>query len=283
MDGGALQPRSEGDFVVDGVAVCDSCAAQWPIAGGVLDLLDPLALDHESSRELERRDVTWAEVRAAQQPLTDMDRVELDSHLAALGLTSTHVVLEFGCGLGRFTGALSRGSARVVAVDFSMAGLLGVSALVGDNVALVRADVARLRTADRSFDRALSTLTSNLPTQAARHALFRVAAAALHERGRFVFGVHFFGLRARIEGVHKEGYYNEDGIYRLYMTRSDCRQMAGPYFRKLDLRPVVVIPPFSRTLRLPFYATSRFCERIPLLADFGELLMGVADRPMHGS
>jgi SAM-dependent methyltransferase len=282
-DDGRLAPDSKAEYIRHGTATCGTCGAQWPIVDGVLDLLEPTALDVESRREMERRDVHWSAVRAECPPLTDMDRAELDSHLAALTLAPTHTVLEFGCGAGRFSYELSRRAGRVVAVDFSLTGLHGVASLVGANVALVRADVTKLQPAAGAFDRALSTLTSNLPTPETRDGLFRVAATGLHAGGRFVFGVHYYGTRARLIGVHKEGYYDEDGIYRLYMTKADCREMAGPHFGKVALRPVAVMLPLSRTLRLPLYATSRVCERIPGLADFGELLMGVADQPRRQS
>jgi SAM-dependent methyltransferase len=132
-------------------------------------------------------------------------------------------LLEFGCGTGRYTFPLAKQYRFIVAVDFSQVALESIAGGVpGDNVALVRADLEHFAVAPRSFDGVLSTLTSNLPTAERRRRLYELAAEALKDTGTFVSGLHYYGLRARLKRVAKEGYYNEGGIYRYYMTCNEA-------------------------------------------------------------
>lgn len=278
IDGGELTITGGTDFILDGSIQCLKCGHSLPIADGILDLLEPTTLHRNSQLELKEREQQWAD-EGVPTTLTDLDRAELEPHLEALSLRPGHSVAEFGCGSGRYTREIHRSCARLVAIDFSREALLALTAFAGDNVALVRADVGRLRLAPGAFDRMLSTLTSNLPTPELRQSLFRTAAEGLAREGRFVFGSHYYGARARVTGVQKSGYYEGTSIYRFYTTRAEAGAEVNPWFERVRLQPVQILIPFSRRLHLPLKPLSRACERIPLARECGQLLMGVAEQP----
>jgi SAM-dependent methyltransferase len=284
VDGGELTCPGTAPFIVSGTVSCVTCAFRASVDRGILDLIDYGLLHDDSRSELERREEQWADDRGRAEPPSELDWAEIEPHLEALDLRPDHTVVEFGCGSGRYTRQMHKSVARFVAIDFSKQALECLAEQVGDNVALVRADVARLRLAERVFDRAVSTLTSNLPTQDVRNNLYRMAASGLVDGGRFVFGMHFYGWRARLARVKKSGYYTEESrIYRYYLTRDDARAEVAPFFRELKLQPVQTFIPLGGRLHLPLRRLSRLCERIPIAGEFSELLMGVAERPIAQS
>lgn len=279
IDGGALEIASRSEFVISGIVLCTRCAHSAQIEEGILDLLD-LGSMHETSRqEREQR-----EVQSARAPMTvtDLDLAEIEPHLEALRLEDDHYVLEFGCGSGRYTAFLVERCRLVVAVDMTRGSLKALAQrLQPSNVALVRADVSRFAVCPGSFQAVLSTLTSNLPTASHRQALYRVAATALDERGSFVSGTHFHGVRDRLRGTAKDGYYKPGGIYRFCTTRRDVLPEITPYFQDVHLQPVQIVPPLGRTLHLPLLKVSRLCERIAGLREFANYLMTVGRKPIH--
>ncbi len=282
VDGGALQATTSDAVIVAGAARCDRCGLTAPIADGILDLMDPSSLDEESTHELALREQEWADNDPSLLLARDFDRAEMDPHIAALGLRPGYLLLELGCGTGRFTVELGPRCAMLVAVDFSRVALRTVARRnPGDTVALVRADIQRFATAPQAFDGVLSTLTSNLPTTERRRHFYAVAAAALKGDGVLVSGTHFYGLGARLAGVAKDAPYNPGGIYRWYTTRDDVRTEIDGRFADIRMTPVQILVGVFRRLGLPPLAASRRAEHIPLLREFGHLLMTVARRPQR--
>lgn len=278
MDNGELAVSSPARFIMRGTVVCRSCGYAAPINGGILDLLDLNRVDATTKHEQELRETEWA---SPQADLTELDLAEIEPHMEALRIRPEHIVLELGCGSGRYTSLLAERCHLVVAVDLSLAGLQAVARRIGGGkVALVRADVARFAVRPGAFSAVLSTLTSNLPSATHRRTLYRIAATALPPHGgSFVSGTHYYGLRARLSRVQKEGPYSQGGIYRFYTTRKDVRQEMAPYFKEMRMQPVQIVPPLGRTLRLPLRRVSRLSERIAGLREFGSLLMTVASKP----
>jgi SAM-dependent methyltransferase len=206
--------------------------------------------------------------------------MEVDALLEALDLSPEHRLLEMGCGRGRFTTRVASMCSEVVAVDISLQSLRAAAArLEGGDVALVHGDATKPLVAAGHVDRVLGTLASNLPDRATRQASYRTAAAALRPGGKFVFSTHYLGLRARMDREPREGRYTEGGIYRCLLTAADVREEAAPYFRRLRIRPICVVLPFSRRLGVPLAPLDRVARRIPLVRAFGDLLLVEASEP----
>jgi SAM-dependent methyltransferase len=277
LDGGELCTTTLDPFIESGEVHCRTCTMRAAVTNGILDLMIPDGLDPESRHELAVREQEWAVGTISQ---TEEDLAEIAPHIEAVRLQDSSQLLELGCGTGRYTFRLAEECALVVAVDFSQAAL---ESIVRNgpcsNVALVRADIQQLIVRFRSFDAVLSTLTSNLPTAERRHRLYGLAASALKENGCFVSGAHYYGFKARLTGVAKKGYYNQGGIYRYYMTRSDIRGEMGSYFEELHMQPVQILLGLARRLRMSPLRFSRALEHVPAIRDAGLLLMTVARKP----
>jgi ubiquinone/menaquinone biosynthesis C-methylase UbiE len=102
------------------------------------------------------------------------------------------VVLDLGCGTGRFTVPLARRARFVVGVDFSFASLLILRRRLREaglnNVFLLCADAAKIPLADGLFDVVLSAqLLEHVPGDEGRRAVLAETARLLKPGGRAVF------------------------------------------------------------------------------------------------
>ena len=286
----AIDPDAErraGDAAIQrGRLACTTCDASYPIEEGILCLLPADALQGESRHEQQLRD-RYAQKLDAGTPWYDDDhnRMEMVPTLEALQLEPSAVLLELGCGDGRYTVPLEARARAVLAVDFSIESLrMARRRLAGrGNVGLVQADVATMRVAPAGFERVFSTLVSNLPTREHRDALYRLASNALAPGGRFVYSTHHHGLRQRLSGKSKSGRYHEGGIFRYNFSRQECRREVMQAFGAAHVRPISVYFPFTMRLGIPLLAQSRLCERIPLVNLLGNLLLCVATQPVAAS
>lgn len=139
-------PRCRGPLVEDPLR-CEACGATYPVVGGVPRLA---AQPYVASfgRQWNRYDVARDdEDLAVFRAKTGVDPSELAGRL----------VLDAGCGGGRYARLLGRAGARVLAVDLSDA-VDKAAALCADlpNVLVVQADLLDLPLAESAFDLAFS-------------------------------------------------------------------------------------------------------------------------------
>ena len=279
---GYAPSSAEDDSVQSGEVVCSACGAAFHIDNGILNLLDQSSLDEESANEQRQRNASQFTFDAMDTPdQRAHHEMEMSPTLEALPVTTSHTILEVGCGEGRYTTVLA-GRANILAVDFSI-GLLRVLQRRlppgTRNLGLILGDVTTIKTATRKFDFVFSTLTSNLPTRKHRDALYRLAQVALHPRGRFVYSGHLQGIRHALSGQKKSEHYTPGGIYRYAFDLSEAAAEVKPYFKKVHARPIQIYFPMSRTLRLPTVGLSRLLERVPIANRLGELVLVAADQP----
>lgn len=288
-DDGSLVSDMRADALRDGVVRCTSCARAYRVRRGVLQLLEERTLDEESAHELRLRrahaeEGDYVQAFRATWRLRQLDRMETEPTLSAMEPLRDAVVLELGCGTGRYTVELAKAARAVIAVDFSAPSLEHLAAKLEDDgrVGLVQADITRLAVAPRAFGRVLSTLVSNLPTRAHRDAMYRLAAEALTDDGTFVFSTHHYGLRERVRRTAKDGRYEAGGIYRRLFTRGDITGELSTHFSAVRSRPIQIVLPFAFRLGVPLVSISRIGERLPGLDLLGQLLLVRARRPLRG-
>lgn len=280
IDAGELKSASLEPIIVDGSVQCAVCSREYSIAQGILKLLGPRAMHPESLKEQRVRDVRNQAVLDGTRPEWSSrlsDAVEVAPTLRALALVPGVVVNELGCGAGRYTLALARVASAVVAVDFSVAGLLVIREKLEPSarVALVQADVTEPYGAPRAFDRVLSTLHSNLPGRDHRMASLRHVANTLADRGRAVISMHHYSVRDVLLGVPAAGRYPGSGIYRYHMTGREARRESLPFFERLRFTHVGTVIP-----RVNSAAMARAAGRVPLLRSaLSQLLLGVVEGP----
>jgi SAM-dependent methyltransferase len=268
-------------FVWQGQLKCNECARKFAIDNGVVRLLDEQLLHAESHKEMQLRDEkseSFARLQRKEWRSDYDDETEIKPTICELQPLNGKVVAEYGCGTGRYTLKFGRQAAAVLAIDFSMASLcvLSQKANIGENTGLVQADVTTSRFAPKAFDRILSTLHSNLPTQNHRMSANRLAARILKNDGRYVFSMHYHGLRDLILGVPKSGYYPENGIYRYHMRAGEAKRETLPYFAQARFYPIKVGIPGVNSIYF-----SKIVQKVPLLSEMAQLLLGVAEKPLQ--
>lgn len=272
-------------LVLRGALLCDACSRAFAIDDGILSLLNTDALDEESQRERTIRNKRASKAARANGPAwydNECGHAELIPTLDALSAGPGMMVLEFGCGDGRYTLLLAGECKWVVAVDFAAESLRTLRQRLQNhqNIALVLGDITTLKVKAAIFDRVLSTLTSNLPSRAHRDAMYRLAAAALKPEGRFIFSTHHHGLWQRLSRKSQSGRYKESGIYRYYFTLSECQAEAQNFFASVTARPIQFHLPFAGRLGLPLVKISRVLESFPLLNKLGRLILCTAEQPL---
>lgn len=267
-----------------GVVRCTDCGREYPAQRGVLRLLpDARLTDVAAAHEQE----LWDRGAAAYDELVTHGRatlnaVEIPTTLRALGSIHDALILELGCGTGRISTLLSPRCRELVAVDFSFQELSILARKLSPNapVTLVQADVTQPFAAPRSFDVIISSqVVQALPTRHHRMDMFRWAADALTDSGRFVFTTYHHGLRNRLFGIAQSARYTEGGIYRYYSTISEIKREIAPYFDQVRVRPIQVVVPGAARLGLPASTISRIAEHVPGLKQFGILLLVEARQP----
>jgi len=282
LQDGYSTPARELDVIKSGALACVSCGAIFAIENGVLNLINTIEIDERSATEQLKRNADSYTVQALDTPISIANNeMKMIPTLEALPVTPADVLLELGCGDGRYTLRLAD-RCDVLAVDFAEGPLRKLQQRLPKNsrrTGLILGDVSTMKVAPNKFDFVLSTLTSNLPTREHRESLYRLAQSALAMNGRFVFSSHLQGIRQRLAGEKKSGYYQDGGIYRYNFSFREALDEVRPHFHSVTARPIQIYPPLARTLRLPVVRLSRFLERIPLLNMFGNLLLIVAKRP----
>ena len=256
---------------------CHACAASYRIEEGILSLLEPSTLEPKQAHEAHQRDQDARGVDG-NWDASALQLAEKLSTLETLGELGGRRILEVGSGTGRYTAEIACSAALLVAVDFSREALKVAAARLppGAAAALVHADCTRLHPAPASFEGALATLVSNLPSEPHRSAFFDACAKALVPGAPLVFSTHHYGWRQRLARVPRSGHYEQSRIYRYLFTPGEIVHETKKHFSSVRCRPIAVRPPLVGRLGLPLVPAYRLAESVPLLRGFGNLLLVTA-------
>jgi SAM-dependent methyltransferase len=136
-----LDQRSDG-------LVCSGCGAQYPVLNGVVRFVD--AQNYAGSFGFQ-----WKTHARTQLDDANSNR----SEIAFRQRTGFHpedlagkLVLDVGCGMGRFAEVATRWGAKVVGIDLSLASEVAAQNLEDRNATIFQADVFHLPFAEGSFD-----------------------------------------------------------------------------------------------------------------------------------
>ena len=281
-DGGELaieRLAADEDYIIQGSLKCRKCGADFKIQDGILDMLgEEIKGDKLSLYEMQMRDKIASDaVYNAAETFSELDKMEVPSTLQRLGNTAKKTILELGCGTGRFTRKLTGNCDAILAVDFSKESLVINARLMPANqtVGLVRADVSKLRLKPDSFDLALSTLYSNLPSAEIRLASTKAVYDALKPMGRYVLSAHHYEIRERLKGIKPAGEY-DNGIFYQSFTKQSLRQELEDCFSKINFSTICIWLPYISRFEAARLFISKMSERIPLLNKLGALLLATA-------
>lgn len=135
------------DARLDGL-VCPDCGKQYAALKGMLRFVD--AENYAGSFGFQWR------IHARTQLDTDSSRRSEDAFRRRTGFKPDDLkgklVLDVGCGMGRFADVATRWGAHVVGIDLSLACEVAAGNLTGRAATILQADVFQLPFADRSFD-----------------------------------------------------------------------------------------------------------------------------------
>jgi SAM-dependent methyltransferase len=138
---GRLEQRPEG-------LACASCGKQYPAVGGMVRFVD--AENYAGSFGFQ-----WKFYTRTQMDDATSHRSEV-SFRERTGFSpedlAGKLVLDVGCGVGRFAEVATRWGARVVGIDLSLASEVAAENLADRDAAIFQADVFQLPFAEGSFD-----------------------------------------------------------------------------------------------------------------------------------
>jgi 2-polyprenyl-3-methyl-5-hydroxy-6-metoxy-1,4-benzoquinol methylase len=151
--GGSLRDQAEGTStgeLTEGLLICESCAAAYPIRDGIPRFVAEAAYTDAFSLQ-------WNTFRVEQLDSFNGTDISAGRVFTETGLSPTalngQLILDVGCGAGRFVDAIAKHDCRVVGVDMSGAVDAARINLSGyDNVELVQADLFHLPFKPGSFD-----------------------------------------------------------------------------------------------------------------------------------
>jgi SAM-dependent methyltransferase len=142
--------RGEAESVTEGILVCPPCAATYPIVRGI-----PRFVANDGY--VETFSYEWNKWNRVQLDPANGRHESEETFTEKTGLTAVDLrgklVLDVGCGAGRFLEVVSRWGARAIGIDFSFA-VEASQANIGDrpNVDVIQADVFHLPFRDAVFD-----------------------------------------------------------------------------------------------------------------------------------
>lgn len=276
-DGAPLsQPSPEGD-IVDGALVCTECRKEYPVRGGILDLLETENLSINEANEIKARD---DEAESYDKRLAAREAREIPSNLAYMGDVKGKRIIEYGAGTGRITEHLKEAD-QILAVDFSEDSLIELGKKeIGPEVGLVRANVTTLKTASNYFDLAVSSqVVEHIEEELARYRWYANTRRTLKDGGQFIISSYHQDLRRRLKNKEATGLH-KSGVYYRYFRQDELVRELKTFFAigragKIDIE----LPIISRFLPASMIgALSRILEHIPLLRELGHLVIVLAHK-----
>lgn len=149
---GRVRKRSGGE-ILDAVLTCEECQARFPVVEGVPYFVE--RANYTKTFGLEWNVFSRVQIDTAADK--DSEKTFVDKTGWDPASLESKLILDAGCGAGRFTDVVSRGSSSVAGVDLSAA----VHAAYKNcgarpNVHIIRADIFRLPFAPNTFDAAFS-------------------------------------------------------------------------------------------------------------------------------
>lgn len=266
-------PESEAQ-IAGGSLRCTTCSAKYRIEQGLLDLLaHQKPLDNISAKERAARN---SEAETYDNRFEGFrNDTEIPSTLERLGDLSESIVLELGCGTGRFTTRLLKTAKQVIALDFSRQSLLILGDRIEDasNIGLVLADATQIRLAPGAFDLALSTqVFDHISTQVQRSCFLSAVSEALRREGIFVCTAYHQDLARRIMGRAPDGFHSS-GISFHYFSVSEMTREVERSFSIEETSLIQIRIPLIWRFPSVYAWLSRTLEVVPFLNLFGHLIL----------
>ena len=213
-DGGPLHAsdivRGERSGISQARLECKLCEGEFHILDGIARFSNSKKMDSENIHEMTTRNAEYdAATEFSPCSLSTLsDLVELPPFLRAIQADERSIIMEIGCGDGRFTLLMCQRGARVVAIDLSLSALKKLNSRLAtgraptpfpqdehrikdyrSKVALIHADASTIRIAPKSINRALAT--TPLDSRNERLSLYATVSDALTDDGWYIGSVEY--------------------------------------------------------------------------------------------
>jgi len=237
-----------GDDVETGSLACDRCGAAYPIKDGVARFVP-------ADNYAQNFGVQWNKFRQTQLDSFSGSSISRDRFTSYTGWTDDELqgalVLDAGCGAGRFAEVALAAGARVIAIDFSTAVEAARANLLGKgDVDFIQADIRALPFADGTFPFVYCLgVIQHTPSPPET---FDKLAAVTAPGGELALDVYAAGWK--------------NIFFAKYWIRPLTRRMSA----ERSYRLVEKIFP-------PLYAVSRLVGRIPVLGHYLRYLIPVVN------
>jgi len=212
--------------------ICAGCGRQYPEVDGVIRFVDQQHYAGSFGFQ-------W-HVHALTQLDTESSDVSLRDFKRRTGFRPEDIagklVLDVGCGMGRFADVATRWGARVVGIDLSLAAEVAARNLVGREATIFQADVFHLPFAPESFDFIYSIGVLHHTPDCER--AFKMLPGLLKPGGRIAIWL-YSGYNA---------WYRMSDVYRKFTRRMPPRLLHALCYGVV-----------------PLYAVHRVLKRIPLV------------------
>lgn len=251
---------------------------EYKITDGIVRMLNEGTLYREAKREICSRD---SEAVTYDERLRPRYEKEIPSTLNLLNPWAGQTILDLGCGTGRVSSELY--GAELLGVDMSLSSLkvFQQKTLNLKSLGLVCADATNFRIKPSAFSQVLSSqVYEHIPTRERRIAFLKLVKESLSPDGIFVATVYHYDLRRYLRKESKEGYH-PSGIFYHYFDSEKLRAEFNEVFKAVSVRPIDITLPFEGNLGLSCRMSgnlSRICEYIPIVRQFGHLLLSKAQK-----
>jgi ubiquinone/menaquinone biosynthesis C-methylase UbiE/uncharacterized protein YbaR (Trm112 family) len=271
------EKATPGSGVVSEILLCPSCSRAFPIESGITRFLS--AKDSElcalQRSELELRD---NEYRAGLGLGIDAHYApEFDAVRAAIGDCRGLSVVDAGCGVGKFHGAV-RNADLFLGIDFSWEGLVRFQKPKSRCTGLVQGDVNRIPLRDSVFDVALSCqVLSHLPTSELRAQHLGELARVLKPGGRLILTAMHYSFRYRRREIPQEAVENGSFYHRFEVA--ELRDLLSERFTVRLLHGYWIYLPRTYRLFMALGTWKMYWDRIwrslPLSLTYGKYLLAI--------
>jgi SAM-dependent methyltransferase len=264
--------------------VCCQCGHAYLDRDGIPDLV---VTDTDRHDYLQSEARQWDEQADRYDSCRRTDpsyMVAVKAAANALAPMRGELILEAGCGTGQVLKSYLRPGIRVIGLDLSLESLryLRAKALPAP-FALVRGEIASLPFPSEVFDRVLCANTlQQVPSANERQQAVAELSRVARPGALVVVTVHHYSLFRRWAGLPKEGPSGSHSGPVQFIHR-----FAPEEFHALLCSHLSVEAIYGAKFRLPYRfklaslsrRVERFCQRIPALLPFADMLIGIGRRP----
>jgi ubiquinone/menaquinone biosynthesis C-methylase UbiE len=200
-----------------------------------MDFLNEIKSRRDKEREIKQRDIE-AKVYENNFICEYQHKIERSVYLRELSPDEDELILDAGCGTGRFTEEIAKKGAKIIAIDYSLESLKICKTRCEKlkvRPFLIRADLCDIPLKPKIVDKILfAVVFEHIPTKEDRKKALVNLYRTLKPGGRLVISSYNYDLLYRLRNK-KEGYH-PGGIYYYNHTLPEFRDILSMIFDRTD-------------------------------------------------